>query len=154
MQVITIVQTKGGSGTTTTAMLLASAALHLGRRVTLIDGDVNAQLGRWRDSFELAAWEGAQKPDWPESLAILSPPETVEGLLSVRHSYRHRGLLPDLRSGADPRAPRLRRMGNDPSRRPLDGRPPRLDCCRRAVSGGPGPGHGCRAEDHRRRDPG
>jgi len=55
MQVITIVQTKGGSGKTTTAMLLASAALNLGRRVTLIDGDVNAQLGRWRDSFELAA---------------------------------------------------------------------------------------------------
>ncbi len=66
MQVITIVQTKGGSGKTTTAMLLASAALNLGRRVTLIDGDVNAQLDRWRDSFELAAWEGAQKPEWPE----------------------------------------------------------------------------------------
>ena len=77
MQVITIVQTKGGSGKTTTAMLLASAALNLGRRVTLIDGDVNAQLGRWRDSFELATWEGAQKPDWPDSLAILSPPESV-----------------------------------------------------------------------------
>ena len=71
MQVITIVQTKGGSGKTTTAMLLASAALNLGRSVTLIDGDVNAQLGRWRDSFELATWESAQKPDWPESLAIL-----------------------------------------------------------------------------------
>ncbi len=67
MQVITIVQTKGGSGKTTTAMLLASAALNLGRSVTLIDGDVNAQLGRWRDSFELATWESAQKPDWPRA---------------------------------------------------------------------------------------
>ena len=92
MQVITIVQTKGGSGKTTTAMLLASAALNLGRRVTLIDGDVNAQLGRWRDSFELAAWEGAQKPDWPESLAILSPPESVEGLLSLLEAEEARGV--------------------------------------------------------------
>ena len=92
MQVITIVQTKGGSGKTTTAMLLASAALNLGRRVTLIDGDVNAQLGRWRDSFELAAWEGAQKPEWPESLAILSPPESVEGLLSLLEAEEARGV--------------------------------------------------------------
>ena len=92
MQVITIVQTKGGSGKTTTAMLLASAALNLGRRVTLIDGDVNAQLGRWRDSFELAAWEGAQKPDWPESLAILSPPESVEGLLTLLEAEEARGV--------------------------------------------------------------
>lgn len=92
MQVITIVQTKGGSGKTTTAMLLASAALNLGRRVTLIDGDVNAQLGRWRDSFELATWEGAQKPDWPESLAILSPPESVEGLLSLLEAEEARGV--------------------------------------------------------------
>jgi chromosome partitioning protein len=83
MQVITIVQTKGGSGKTTTAMLLASAALDAGRRVTLIDGDVNAQLGRWRDSYELAGWEGAEKPDWPEGLKVISPPETVEGLLAL-----------------------------------------------------------------------
>jgi len=92
MQVITIVQTKGGSGKTTTAMLLASAALNLGRSVTLIDGDVNAQLGRWRDSFELATWESAQKPDWPESLAILSPPESVEGLLSLLEAEEARGV--------------------------------------------------------------
>ena len=32
MQVITIVQTKGGSGKTTSAMLLASAALDAGRQ--------------------------------------------------------------------------------------------------------------------------
>ena len=83
MQVITIVQTKGGSGKTTTAMLLASAALDAGRRITLIDGDVNAQLGRWRDSFELAAWDSVKKPTWPEALSILSPPETVEGLLAL-----------------------------------------------------------------------
>jgi len=83
MQVITIVQTKGGSGKTTTAMLLASAALDAGRRVTLIDGDVNAQLGRWRDSFELAAWQNVKKPAWPEALTILSPPESVEGLLTL-----------------------------------------------------------------------
>jgi chromosome partitioning protein len=92
MQVITIVQTKGGSGKTTTAMLLASAALAAGRRVSLIDGDVNAQLGRWRDSFELASWESVKKPAWPETLAILSPPESVEGLLSLLESEEARGV--------------------------------------------------------------
>jgi chromosome partitioning protein len=92
MQVITIVQTKGGSGKTTTAMLLASAALAAGRRVSLIDGDVNAQLGRWRDSFELAGWESVKKPAWPETLAILSPPESVEGLLSLLESEEARGV--------------------------------------------------------------
>ena len=139
MQVITIVQTKGGSGKTTAAMLLASAALDAGRRVTLIDGDVNAQLGRWRDSFELAAWDSVKKPAWPESLSILSPPETVEGLLALLEAeeargvdlvvidtrpgnpYGHRRLLPDLGRGADPGTARIRRMGDDAPRRPLDG---------------------------------
>jgi chromosome partitioning protein len=92
MQVITIVQTKGGSGKTTTAMLLASAALSIGRRVTLIDGDVNAQLGRWRDSFELAAWESAPKPAWPVDLAVLSPPESVDGLLALLEGEEARGV--------------------------------------------------------------
>jgi len=92
MQVITIVQTKGGSGKTTTAMLLASAALDAGRRITLIDGDVNAQLGRWRDSFELAAWDSVKKPGWPEALSILSPPETVEGLLTLLEEEEARGV--------------------------------------------------------------
>ena len=92
MQVITIVQTKGGSGKTTTAMLLASAALDAGRRITLIDGDVNAQLGRWRDSFELAAWDVVKKPSWPEALSILSPPETVEGLLALLDEEEARGV--------------------------------------------------------------
>jgi len=92
MQVITIVQTKGGSGKTTTAMLIASAALHAGRRVTMIDGDVNAQLGHWRDSYELAAWEAVKKPVWPEVLSILSPPETVEGLLGLLEAEEARGV--------------------------------------------------------------
>lgn len=92
MQVITIVQTKGGSGKTTTAMLLASAALDAGRRITLIDGDVNAQLGRWRDSFELSAWDSVKKPAWPEALSILSPPETVEGLLALLDEEEARGV--------------------------------------------------------------
>ncbi|MDO8986351.1 ParA family protein [Cypionkella sp.] len=91
-KVITIVQTKGGAGKTTTAMLLASAALDAGRRVTLIDGDVNAQLGRWRDSFELANWEAIKKPVWPEALTILSPPETVEGLLALLEEEEARGV--------------------------------------------------------------
>ena len=92
MNVVTIVQTKGGSGKTTTAMLLASAALEDGRRVTLIDGDVNAQLGRWRDAFELAAWESVKKPAWPETLSILAPPETVEGLLALLEAEEARGV--------------------------------------------------------------
>lgn len=92
MQVITIVQTKGGSGKTTTAMLIASAALDAGRHVTLIDGDVNAQLGRWRDSFELAAWDAVKKPAWPEALSILSPPETVDDLLVLLEGEEARGV--------------------------------------------------------------
>lgn len=92
MQVITIVQTKGGSGKTTSAMLIASAALDAGRRVTLIDGDVNAQLGRWRDSFELAAWDSVKKPAWPEALSILSPPETVDDLLVLLEGEEARGV--------------------------------------------------------------
>ena len=79
MHVITIVQTKGGSGKTTTAMLLASAALDAGRRVTLIDGDVNAQLGRWRDRFELAAWEAVKKPAWPEAFPSFRRPRRSTG---------------------------------------------------------------------------
>jgi chromosome partitioning protein len=92
MKVITIVQTKGGSGKTTTAMLLASAALDAGRQVTLIDGDVNAQLGRWRDSFDLAAWETVKKPAWPADLSIKSPPETVDGLLALLEEEEARGV--------------------------------------------------------------
>ena len=92
MQVISIVQTKGGSGKTTAAMLLASAALDAGRRVTLIDGDVNAQLGRWRDSFDLAAWETVKKPAWPADLSIKSPPETVDGLLALLEEEEARGV--------------------------------------------------------------
>ena len=102
MQVITIVQTKGGSGKTTSAMLLASAALDAGRRVTLIDGDVNAQLGRWRDSFELSTWEGVERPAWPEALKILSPPDTVDGLLALLEAEEATGtdlVLLDTRPG-------------------------------------------------------
>ena len=91
MQVITIVQTKGGSGKTTSAMLLASAALDAGRRVTLIDGDVNAQLGRWRDSFELSTWEGVERPAWPEAMKILSPPDSVDGLLALLEAEESAG---------------------------------------------------------------
>lgn len=91
MKVITIVQTKGGSGKTTTAMLIASAAIASGRRVTLIDGDVNAQLGRWRDSFELSVWDNVAKPVWPDALSVQSPPETVEALLATLGALENAG---------------------------------------------------------------
>lgn len=83
MKIVTIVQTKGGSGKTTTAMLLASGALDAGRRVLMIDGDVNAQLSRWQESFALSSWDGVSKPAWPDALRIIAPPATIAGLLAL-----------------------------------------------------------------------
>ncbi len=146
MQVITVVQTKGGSGKTTTAMLLASAALNLGRR----HPDrrrrecATRPLARQFRTGHLGGGTEARLAGEPgDPLAT----ESVEGLLSLLGAEEARGvdlvvidtrraptltprLLPDLRSRADPSPPRLCRVGNDPSRRPLDGRPPRFDCRR------------------------
>lgn len=80
MKIITIIQTKGGSGKTTLAMTLASAALSMGQKVQMYDGDVNRQLLSWPVAFEDADWGHVPKPDWPENLAIAEPPENIEQL--------------------------------------------------------------------------
>lgn len=45
--VVTAVSTKGGSGKTTTVMLLALAAAQAGHRVLVVDGDPQASATRW-----------------------------------------------------------------------------------------------------------
>lgn len=77
MQVLTIVQTKGGSGKTTLAMTVASAALARGERVHMFDADVNHQLMGWREAYEAANWGHVAKPAWPETLTMSIPPADV-----------------------------------------------------------------------------
>lgn len=83
MQVITLIQTKGGSGKTTLAMILASAALDKGLKVQMFDGDVNQQLMSWQPSFEDADWGNIAKPAWPEDLKIAEPPIGPEKLYEM-----------------------------------------------------------------------
>ncbi|AHD12046.1 MULTISPECIES: ParA family protein [Phaeobacter] len=80
MKVITLIQTKGGSGKTTLAMTIASAALAKGQKVQMFDGDVNKQLLSWQPAYMDADWGHVEKPDWPEHLQIDEPPENVEAL--------------------------------------------------------------------------
>lgn len=80
MKVVTLIQTKGGSGKTTLAMTLASAALAKGQKVQMFDGDVNRQLLSWKPSFEDADWGHVEKPDWPADLKIDEPPSDVNAL--------------------------------------------------------------------------
>ena len=80
MRVVTVVQTKGGSGKTTTAMGIASAAMAEGEKVTMIDADVNAQLSGWRQAFEEAAWSNIEHVPWPDTLSIEPAPGSVDDL--------------------------------------------------------------------------
>lgn len=80
MKVITLIQTKGGSGKTTLAMALASAALAKGQKVQMFDGDVNKQLLSWQPAYMDADWGNIEKPDWPNALQIDEPPANVEAL--------------------------------------------------------------------------
>lgn len=80
MQIITLIQTKGGSGKTTVAMSLASAALAKGETVCMFDGDVNQQLIGWPDAYAEADWGRVKKAPWPDALTIKPPPANVEDL--------------------------------------------------------------------------
>ena len=78
MKVVTIIQAKGGSGKTTLAMTLASAALAKGQTVHMFDGDVNQQLIAWPVAYEEADWGHVEKLPWPEELTINAPSENME----------------------------------------------------------------------------
>tara|TARA_B100000378_G_scaffold143663_1_gene116070 strand:+ start:615 stop:1400 length:786 start_codon:yes stop_codon:yes gene_type:complete len=78
MQIVTIVQKKGGIGKTSLAMLIASAALARGEKVLMIDADVNSQLSRWKGAYEDSNWGSIEKPEWPENLRIQPLPEPAD----------------------------------------------------------------------------
>jgi chromosome partitioning protein len=92
MKVLTVIQTKGGSGKTTTAQVIASAAVERGLRVHMLDGDVNAQLVRWRGRFEQAEWDIAEKPEWPQNLTVSKPPVVVEELYALLEELEGQGI--------------------------------------------------------------
>ncbi|WP_298571895.1 ParA family protein [uncultured Aliiroseovarius sp.] len=103
MQVVTLIQTKGGSGKTTLAMTLASAALAKGHKVQMFDGDVNKQLLSWKPSFEDADWAHIEKPDWPEDLKIDEPPVDVNELYAKLDELEESGtdlVIIDTRPGS------------------------------------------------------
>ena len=91
MRIVTLIQTKGGSGKTTLAMTLASAALARGEKVQMFDGDVNKQLMSWQPAFEEADWGHIEKPAWPENLKIAEPPENVEALYALLDTLEESG---------------------------------------------------------------
>ena len=102
MQIITLIQTKGGSGKTTVAMSLASAALAKGEKVCMFDGDVNRQLLGWQDAYEEADWGRVKKAPWPVALTIKQPPASVEDLYAEVEALEASGtdlLIIDTRPG-------------------------------------------------------
>jgi len=102
MQIITLIQTKGGSGKTTVAMSLASAALAKGERVCMFDGDVNQQLLGWEDAYSEADWGRVEKKPWPEALTIKQAPANVAELYAEVATLEANGthlLIIDTRPG-------------------------------------------------------
>lgn len=92
MRVVTIIQTKGGSGKTTLAMALASGAVSLGKRVHLLDGDRNPQLAEWQARVEQADWENVPKPDWPDNLTSSLVPGSLDELYSELNTLEGEGV--------------------------------------------------------------
>lgn len=81
MKVITIAQTKGGAGKTSTAMLLASAALNRDLKVHVIDADHNAQILKWKD--RVVAHDPTTAERWPEGLTVSLGKETEDEIVAA-----------------------------------------------------------------------
>lgn len=62
MPTITVVNPKGGSGKTTTALLLASGLAAQGASVAMLDGDPNPNLFRWAQRRGMPTLDAAVKP--------------------------------------------------------------------------------------------
>ncbi|TMV76757.1 hypothetical protein FGG78_28000, partial [Thioclava sp. BHET1] len=78
MNVVSVIQAKGGSAKTTTVMLLASAALQKGLRVHVLDADFNKQVMSWQEEFLEGDWGNLNRPDWPTALQVSAAPTSGE----------------------------------------------------------------------------
>lgn len=81
MKVITIAQTKGGAGKTSTTMLLTSAALRRDLKVHVIDADHNAKILKWKD--RVLAHDPTVAERWPTGLEVSRGKETEEEIVEA-----------------------------------------------------------------------
>ena len=86
--VVTVVSKKGGSGKTSTIMVLASAAAHLGLRVHILDGDRDPQLVRWRANAEAFDWGNQTAPLWPQAITAEKLAATIDDV-ATQNGMKH-----------------------------------------------------------------
>lgn len=77
--IITMANTKGGSGKTTVMRALAGHAVHLGFRVTILDCDSSENATRWMDYSKEAGI-------WPDLLDVI-PVNGASELIDIASSY-------------------------------------------------------------------
>ena len=93
MQIIAVVNEKGGTGKTTTAVNLSAALGELGRKVLLVDLDGQAASSRWLGveedtSFADALWHGEKPRPLPDVIPGVSLLPGSGKLDSVAHDLR------------------------------------------------------------------
>lgn len=93
MQIIAVVNEKGGTGKTTTAVNLSAALGELGRKVLLVDLDGQAASSRWLGveedtSFADALWHGEKPQPLPDVIPGVSLLPGSGKLDSVAHDLR------------------------------------------------------------------
>ena len=99
--VVTVVSKKGGSGKTSTIMVLASAAAHLGLRVHILDGDRDPQLVRWQANAEAFDWGTQAAPQWPQAITAEKLAATIDDVATQLNAATGRAdlVLIDTRPG-------------------------------------------------------